>query len=223
MHAEWLLTTIRKHETWRSNFSVRLRTRRKVVEKKRISTLPAYARALFLRCFAVNVKQPIQPTCGTFFWFIQSLWKWSQFINESIDILRSRERELNWSAWWQNLGFAPHSEITSAEAVSCILVSVCLRPLWIRSNTAKWLCMSIGLPVGEHHQSIGVVLVRLKRLLEQVNFVSATLEVHVSPFPWLVKPQGRHLKPITCIELVILILDAFLGQFLWKHFEFSQN
>lgn len=86
-----------------------------------------------------------------------------------------------------------HLEITSLEVVSRILVSV--SEVFMDSKHCR--LASLGLPVGEHHQTFFVVLVRLEGLLEQVNFVSTTLEVHVSPFPWLIKPQGCHLKPMT--------------------------
>jgi hypothetical protein len=42
------------------------------------------------------------------------------------------------------------------------------------------------LPVGEHHQAIFVFLVRFDRFFEQVDLVTATLEVHVASFPWFV-------------------------------------
>lgn len=45
-----------------------------------------------------------------------------------------------------------------------------------------------ALPICEHHQAVFIALVRLDCFFQQVDFVAATLKVHIAALPWHVQP-----------------------------------
>jgi hypothetical protein len=101
----------------------------------------------------------------------QLLGNWSQFLNESLKLAKHL------------------SEVTQA-------IDHAPRPHYLTVDNADLMSerKRRDLPIGEHYQTILVVLVRFECIFQQVNLVTATLEVHVTTFPWLIKAQSYHLN-----------------------------
>lgn len=176
---------------YRTLVSFSLRCSRTKVEQEKFQ-VAAYAAARFFFRFAVNVKQPIQPTCDSlFFWFINCF---EIGVNSSMSRFRLSAMVARTTPSSDKTFADSPSCITSLEAVARTHSSFAVWGLYEPIQNQWPFPTKLDLPIGEHHQAILFALVRLESFFQQVNLVTATLKVHVTTLPWLIQSQRRHLN-----------------------------